>query len=156
MTKFRKTEKGVTGRMMSGQVDKSKRRGHLAPSYNLKQLREFLYSKTNFLELYSEWVNSDYDKWKRPTCDRLDDSKPYSLDNIQVVTWRENDDKARADQRAGKINSSKPMIAVTNGEEEFISMSEASRITGADITSISDVCKGKRITAGGYKWKFIL
>lgn len=35
----------------------------------------------------------------------------------------------------------------------FESMTEASQKTGVSISSISNVCNGKRRTAGGYKWQ---
>lgn len=35
----------------------------------------------------------------------------------------------------------------------FESMSQAAAVTGTDYRSISQVCKGKYKTAGGYKWK---
>ena len=36
----------------------------------------------------------------------------------------------------------------------FESLTDASKITGTNRCSISQVCKGKRKTAGGYLWKF--
>lgn len=35
----------------------------------------------------------------------------------------------------------------------FDTMTDAT-VTGANITKISDVCNGKRNTAGGFKWKY--
>jgi len=41
-----------------------------------------------------------------------------------------------------------------NEIKKFESLKEAKQITGADDGRIANVCKGKAITAGGYKWKF--
>lgn len=38
--------------------------------------------------------------------------------------------------------------------QTFSSISEASKITGITLSSISAVCRGQRKTAGGYKWEF--
>ena len=48
---------------------------------------------------------------------------------------------------------SKKVLCVETGEV-FESASEASRKTGIHKGSISQVCLGKRKTAGGYHWKF--
>ena len=41
--------------------------------------------------------------------------------------------------------------------QEFDSISEAAKsLGGKSVGSISDVCKGKRKTAYGYKWKFLI
>ena len=37
---------------------------------------------------------------------------------------------------------------------EFISLTEASTNTGINVSSISQVCKGNKNTAGGYKWEY--
>lgn len=37
----------------------------------------------------------------------------------------------------------------------FDSAKQASRLTGADPTSISKCCKGKIKTAGGFTWKYV-
>ena len=36
---------------------------------------------------------------------------------------------------------------------KYKSLTEASRKTGINLTSISNVCNGKRNTAGGYIWR---
>ena len=43
-----------------------------------------------FSELYDAWVDSGYDKWVKPSCDRTDPNISYVLDNLKLMTWREN------------------------------------------------------------------
>jgi hypothetical protein len=38
---------------------------------------------------------------------------------------------------------------------EFDTITEASKVTGAQLSKISAVCKGRRKTAGGFKWEFV-
>lgn len=52
----------------------------------------------------------------------------------------------------GKLD--KPVIAIEINKI-FPSMKAASEEIGACYTSISNCCKGKRQTAGGYHWKFV-
>jgi hypothetical protein len=49
--------------------------------------------KNNFYELYNNWIDSGYKKSDKPSVDRIDDYKGYSFDNIQLMTWKENNKK---------------------------------------------------------------
>lgn len=77
-------------RMYYGQVQRSKKRCHNPPTYNRNQLIEYLNNHKDFQILFNHWVNSGYSRWLAPSLDRLDDSKGYSFDNIQLCTWSEN------------------------------------------------------------------
>ena len=86
---YDKTEKGVVRIMYKTQVRNSKARKMELPNYTKQELKEWLY-KNNFKSLYDNWVSSGFDKSKKPSVDRLDDFKPYSFENIRLVTWEEN------------------------------------------------------------------
>lgn len=73
-----------------------------APEMTKKQFSEWILKHEDFPSLYENWKKSDFDKWKRPSIDRLDNSKGYSLLNIRLVTWRENY-LARDVTKCGKI-----------------------------------------------------
>ena len=110
--------------------------------------------------LYNEWVTSGYDKYAKPSLDRIDDYKGYSFDNIQLMTWGENDTKGSLDVRNGINNKhSKAVLQYDlNGNfiKEYYSMAQAERETGVSHSNISNVCQHKRylITSGGYKWEY--
>jgi hypothetical protein len=38
---------------------------------------------------------------------------------------------------------------------EYKSVSEASKLTGCNRTSIAKVCRGERKSCGGYNWKYL-
>jgi hypothetical protein len=86
---YDKTEKGVIRVIYKTQKLHSKDRGHPLPAYSKKELAEWMY-KNGFKELYNNWVKNGYDNKLKPSIDRLDDNKPYTFDNIRLVTWQEN------------------------------------------------------------------
>lgn len=56
-------------------------------------------------------------------------------------------------RKMSEAHSKKVLCVETS--EVFESVSEAQRKTGIFNNSISNVCNGKRKTAGGYHWKFV-
>lgn len=63
-------------------------------------------------------------------------------------------------KKISKSQKRKPVAQMNKDTGEIIaiyeSLSEAMRKTGAQITNISNCCKGKNRTAGNYIWKFII
>lgn len=156
--KYRRSMKGLVAAIYDGENGSSKRRSHPKPEYSQADLCEFIFNNPKFYELYDEWVASGYKKNKKPSIDRIDDSKHYSLDNIQLVTWRENNVKSHICMMNGEYDGKCKAIIQYDLEgnfvEEYYSINSAERIINVNHTHIGDVCKGKRITAGGYKWKY--
>jgi len=157
----RRTKKGLVGEIYSGQKHKSKERGHIPPSYTLYGLRQWFKSNAAANALYDAWVLSDYAKNLRPSVDRLDDSKGYSLDNIQLMTWGENMAKSHADVKSGRMKKCRNKAVIQmdldgNFVAEYHSAAEACRITGADGTTIRCCCNpaNRHKTAGNFKWKY--
>lgn len=128
------------------------------PNYTKLELLDWVKSNPNFNELFNKWALAGYTKDEKPSIDRLDDYKPYTLDNIQLMTWRENNTKGHADRMNG--NNRKQLRGVIKYSlndvklEEYYSIRYAARVTGADQSCITRCCKGKQKTAGGYKWKY--
>lgn len=109
--------------------------------------------------MYDAWIGSDRAVELKPSVDRKDDYVGYTLDNIQLMTWSENNLRGYESRVVGKNN--KVSIGIIQcsltGEElkEYHSIAEAKRQTGVDGTHIANVAKGREKTAGGYTWKFI-
>jgi hypothetical protein len=154
---YKRTKKGLVLKIYKSQISRSKARGYAKPDYSLNELREWVFSQDNFNEIYESWVLSDYKKMLIPSCDRLDDYKPYSLPNIRLVTWQENKSKSYCDRKNGLNNKHSKYVAQFNIDGELISgyysTKQAERETGVANTSISACCLGKRKTAGGFIWK---
>ena len=157
---YRHSKEGIITSIYGNQRESSRRRGHDMPTYTKKELREWLYSQKKFHILYDNWKRLDYQKMYIPSVDRKEDAIGYTMSNIQLMTWGENNIKGNIDMRSGKlINGSKPqkpVIQLTKyGEfiEEYISIIEADRQTGVNFANISKCCMGKRKSAGGFIWR---
>lgn len=149
---YYRTKEGLLARLHNRQRATSKRRGHTPPAYTLEQLKEWAYAQPIFHELHAAWVASGYNTSLSPSCDRLNDYKGYSFDNIQLITWGEN--------LAKKDISGKELKPVTqlSFENKVLAYYPSTRIaekeTGIAQSSISRCCNGKLNSAGGFQWKF--
>lgn len=157
---YRKTINGLVTKIYGNQRQNSKTREHLPPNYTRDELYDWIISQKNFKELYSNWVESDYEIKLLPSVDRKNDDKPYTLENLlRVCTWEENRKRAHSDVSSG-INT-KPLRAVVQftKDGEFVaryrSLVEASKCTGTCNTSISGCAGNGRLkSAGGFIWIF--
>ncbi|WAW11625.1 HNH homing endonuclease [Acinetobacter phage nACB1] len=158
-----KTPNGVVNMMYSNQRMTSRNMGRPAPDYTLAELREWVLSQPNWNTLYSAWVNSGYDKYIKPSCDRINSAIPYKLSNLQLVTFQENLNNKVTDNLKGLhlgANGSPVRQLTLNGVlvTEHASVLIAMRSLGKNPESSSNihqVCKGKLKTAYGFKWEYI-
>ena len=155
---YNRTKKGLVGKIYGNQRSKSRLRGHPLPTYSKQELKEWLYSKPLFHLLYNNWKRLDYQKDYVPSVDRKDDYLSYSIANIQILTWKENNSKGYLDKKEGRNNkNSKAVIQYTKDGEfvaEYWSAMEAGRQTGINRGNISACCRGDKKSAGGFKWDF--
>jgi hypothetical protein len=95
---------------------------------------------------------------KAPSIDRIDDYKGYTEENIQLMSWAENNAKGHADQKSGKNNKqSKAVLQFSLDGKlvgEYYSASQAYRDTAVSQGNISNCCRGKYKSAGGYIWAY--
>ena len=153
-----RTKKGLIVITYLRQISRSKKRDMPLPSYTKDDLVYWLFNQDLFHTLHKNWKGSGYDRDLAPSVDRKDDYKSYTMDNIQLMTWKENLLKGARDRVLGRNNKkSKAVIQIDfdgNKVQEYYSMAEASRQTKIGDSHISKACNGKRNHAGGYKWKF--
>lgn len=159
--KYYRTKEGLATQIFVHQRAKSKKREHPLPSYSKVELKNWLFNHKMFSELFSEWRDNNFDKNFTPSVDRLNDYLPYSINNIQLVRWKDNADRFHRDEKLG-INRKKliPVIAVsvnTGKVIEFYSIAQAQRETNIQSTNIVNICKRRRkgyISSGGYYWYY--
>jgi len=145
--KFRKTKKGILTNSYSKQKPRK------VVSYSLKELHNKFLSDFRFNRLFIEWEKSNYLKDLKPTIDRINCKKPYNLENIHCLTWKENRYKQRMETN---IFRAKEIICLKDGVLifEFKSVSDAVRKTGLMQGNISSCLTKKRKTCGGYNWEY--
>lgn len=147
------------------QKGNSKQRGYAPPNYTLEELMEWCLKQPIFHTLYDDWVASNFNRKEKPSCDRLDDYIPYTLTNIQLTKFKDNELKGHRDRVNGVNNkASKAVIAYELDGTlvgEFHSINEGSRQTGIHQGTIHQLVEynaGKstvrRLTAGGLKWYY--
>lgn len=129
---YDKTEKGVIRVIYKSQILHSKRRGYGNPEYTKKELSDWLYDN-GFKELYEIWKKNNYDKKLKPSCDRQNDFKKYSFDNIKLTTWDNNKKNQITDIYMGRSTSGqrcKKLLQLDSNKNliaEYVSISSAKR-----------------------------
>ena len=149
---------GHIGVIYRQQKVSSLRRGHKQPSYPLGVLTEWAIGQRVYHAIHERWKNSDYDIELSPSFDRLNDSYGYSLKNIRIVTWRENRDRYYDDVVKG-INTKRCKAVMQFTKDgvfvaEYYSIAQAYRDTGVSRGAICEACKGLRVFAGGFVWRY--
>lgn len=118
-----------------------------------------------FDKLFSEWVNSGFLKNKVPSIDRIDDYQSYTFENMQLLTWEENDLKGRLSEKNKKQMRemtkkifSKPVIQINIDDgsivNSFPSAREAGRCLSIDASGISACCRGELKYSKGFVWRY--
>ena len=88
--------RNIASKMYSRQKQSSIERGHPLPDYDVLWLTAWLMSRDNFKDMHTKWIESNMESSLRPSVDRINPLKPYTKDNIQLVTWGENNEKGRS------------------------------------------------------------
>ena len=152
-----RTKVGLLKVLYGTQRRNSKHRGHPLPSYTSDELVDAIMDMPLYHTLHNAWVASGYKKALVPSIDRIEDDKPYTEDNIQLMTWQENKDKGHKDRREGNSTVCIPITQLTlDGTiiKKFKSTHIAARSLRLNQTGITSVLKGRVKTCGGYKFEY--
>lgn len=152
---YRKTKDGVITTLYNAQVQHSNDRCHDKPSYSKDEFKKHLLCDEVFHFLYDCWVKSGYDRWKKPSVDRIDSSKPYSFDNIQVIEWKENSDLGRNESNARMAKKVAKMDKNMNTLKIYDSVAEAAEDIGRARSNIRSNINGKTKHCGGFIWRYV-
>lgn len=158
--KIRRTEtvSGLVSDMYNKLKQRSNKKGFGCLGFTRQEFVKWLTEETDFNYIYEKWYLNNYHKHFRPSVDRKDDLLNYTFSNMQLVTWLENVNKSYEQRRKGE--DSRNSISVGQYDlsgkllKNYHSISEASRISSINKSSIIRCCKGKSKTAGNYLWKY--
>lgn len=155
---YYRSKEGKLAHMYQAQKLRSKEKGWKQPDYTQKELIDWAMKQDLYHNLYADWKDSNYQKSLAPSIDRIDDYKPYSLDNIQLMTWDSNNTKGSYYQKIGKNQKNSKAVHQFdldgNFIQEFHSLKDAERQTGVNNATISRACRKPQCTAGGFRWSY--
>lgn len=77
----------------NGQISRSKQRNHPLPEYTKDEFRDWYFKQPNLYRLVNNWINSGFNKDLIPSVVRINHKLHYKFDNIQLITWKENEIK---------------------------------------------------------------
>jgi len=144
-----RTKKGLVRKIYNNQKRLSKKRGMYEPSYTYEKLYKWITTQQNFEELYNNWINSDYHYSKVPSVDRLDNKDNYNFGNIQLITFKENNDKDKIMKAKKVVQLSKDLKYINT----FESIRKAEfKLTDKYGNNIGLVLNNIERTVFGYIW----
>lgn len=146
----RRTPNGVITTLFICMKRRSKQRKHAPPKFTKVQLTKWLYDN-GFQKLYDDWVNSGYNRWKKPSCDRLDDSEGYSFDNMRLVTWKENHDKNKKELEKKSRKAIQQVDLDGAVTKEWESIAQARRELGFEV---KNALKRRNLAVDGYYYEY--
>ena len=158
--KLRCTKHGVALKLYDSQMQRCKRRKSNVPTYTKMEFKKWIMDQYEFHEIYDNWIMRGMKKEDVPSIDRKDDNLSYTIDNIQVMRWEDNDIKGSNDHKSGKIryDQKKVIQYTTDGEyiAEYHAINEAERQTGINHANIVSCCKKRKrySHAGGFIWRY--
>lgn len=154
----RRTLKGLFSDMYNGQLQSSKTRGMVPPNYSKEEFEEWVRSQSNLYSLTKAWIDSNFDRWLKPSCDRIDNNSPYMFSNIQLVTTKENCDNYSREVVTGIANKNLKAVNQFTKDGIFIasyhSINEACRHTSCSPGNLQRCCTGEYKTSKGFVWRY--
>ena len=156
-----KSKKRLLGKIYSSQVNSSKIRGHPLPDYSLKEFIDKFIDDPTFNKIYYSFLENGCKPKDKPSLDRIDDFKPYTLDNLQVTTIRGNEVRGHNDRKLGIGTQGmccKKVVQINKDGEIvhiFNSSNEAARVLNLCRQNINKVCNGERHSTGGFKFQYL-
>jgi hypothetical protein len=144
--KFHRTKKGVLTRMYN-----SMKRRHPI-EFSLKEFHNRFLTDKKYIRLFDEWVKHKYNIEYKPSIDRIDYRKPYTVRNTHMLTWKENSFKQKHTDM--KFGMTPRVIQLKDNKiiRIFRSQGHCAKQLGIAQSSLSYVLNGTRNHVGGYQF----
>ena len=155
--KYVKTKKGVIKTIYCSQLSSSRDRNHPKPEYSNKEFFDWCIGQDIFHSLYNNWVKSGYIRMEKPSVDRINVTKHYTFDNIQLMTYRENHRKCVLYE----MNHIKKRAILDQYSLDgkfigrWVGVNETAKCIERSSTALLAAMNGKTKTCAGYRWKRI-
>ena len=94
------TPYGLIGKIRNMEVFNSKTRGHAAPKHSTQELYQWALNN-KLMHYFNIWKVKGYPKYYRPSIDRINSDEPYTLSNMRLMTWRNNQHLGFMDKSVG-------------------------------------------------------
>ena len=169
--KYNKSTPELTIKKIYGsQITNSVNRNHPLPNYTLEELITWTLSNKSWEKLYKDWQDSKYDKWLAPSIDRIDSNKPYDINNIQLMTWKENQSNAHKEVQRNELHRNQRPVRALNLDgsihKDYHSVANALEEINGKYWGIATVANGVPVKDGrgkyyqprtykGYKWEWL-
>ena len=128
----------------------SAKRGHPTPDYSLDELIIWAHAQPQLPALWQAYQDTGHLRYLAPSFDRIDSNLPYSLGNLDLVTWGENDRRGTRDLKFGSKITKHKAVAAFNKDgpphKAYQSLHQAARDVGGNPTNIQRVADGAIIT----------
>ena len=162
----------VLGDSYNHQVKSCHIRNYTPPSYTKDELIKWGLNNPIFHTLYDLWIKSGFQKSLKPSIDRINDYKSYSFDNIQIVTFSQNQQNYFNNTKSGLTTKKSIAVNQLDLEGNFIKRFPSIQMAGRELNiapiNIQRCCSGnptsytkdgKKLTriqrsAGGFKWEY--
>ena len=151
---WHKKKRTILSRIYTNQVYDHKRRNRPLPAYTRQELIDRFVNDKRFIRLVNEWIKSGCMIYKKPTIDRIDCRRPYTMQNIHIMTWEENQFKRLFELKYFHPNCMS-VAAYKDGVlvRIYRTQAEAGRKLGIQQNNISSVIRGIGKTLGGFEWR---
>ena len=143
----------ISGSIYNGMQRRSRRRKH-SLTISSREFQLWCKSQDRFIPQCEEWIKNGRKPYcdTKPSINRLDDNKPYTFDNMEVISWKEHKEYTSKSRLEGHGKNKWPerhIVVLKDNEVEFIALNtyDAARRLGAPTpgsaaTKINNICKG--------------
>ncbi len=154
---YYRSKEGVVRMAYGNMRSHSTRKGFKAPDFLFNDLLAFALKRAIFHELYALW-SIDYDIELKPSFDNLAPGTPYSLDNLEIVTFNENKRRGGNKEYKPKQFMASKVVYQFTLEGTFIKghlgLLTAADAVGASKSAIANCVTGKSKSSFGFIWTY--